>query len=129
MSCVVDGCPNKTFSRSRECPTHIHRRKNGLPYHAPLKYLYHGLTKTPAYRTWAAMKNRTTNPKSQDWRYYGGRGITLCKRWHKFKNFLEDMGERPPHLTLDRVNNNRGYSPSNCRWATKREQRLNQRAR
>ena len=127
-TCSVDGCKNKTFSRALQCPTHIHRRKHGIPLTLPIKYLKHGHVGTLTYRSWAMMKNRCTNPRAQDWRYYGRRGITLCKRWHDFQNFLKDMGERSAiELTLDRKNNERGYSKSNCRWATKIEQRANQR--
>lgn len=75
------------------------------------------------------MKNRCTNPNAEDWKYYGGRGIKLTHRWHDFRNFVKDMGERPNRsLTIDRINNDKGYSKTNCRWATKKQQRQNQRS-
>lgn len=75
------------------------------------------------------MHTRTTNPKSQYWDHYGGRGITACERWRSFENFLADMGERPEGRTLDRIDPDGNYEPGNCRWATASEQMLNQRAR
>lgn len=81
---------------------------------------------SPEYRCWQALKNRCSNPKSQDWSYYGGRGITVCDRWLDFENFLYDMGRRPSALhTLDRKNVNKGYYKRNCRWATRRQQSQN----
>ena len=80
---------------------------------------------SPTYHSWAAMIKRCTNPNSQGWRYYGGRGITVCDRWQKFQNFLADMGERPFGMSLERKDNDRGYDPSNCEWADRHTQRLN----
>ena len=79
------------------------------------------------YMVWTNMKDRCANPNYHHYKDYGGRGITVCKRWMKFENFLEDIGECPPGLTLERENNNKGYYPDNCRWATKKEQAKNKR--
>lgn len=83
---------------------------------------------TPEYRSWQMMKNRCLNPRARDYVYYGGRGVTLCKRWLLFENFLADMGRRPsPEYTLERRNPNRGYTPRNCVWATRLTQARNRR--
>jgi len=87
----------------------------------------HHKSDTKIYKLWQSMKGRCLIPGSNKYEYYGGRGITVCKRWLKFKNFYKDMGDRPEGLTLDRINNNKGYSPSNCKWATKKEQMRNKR--
>lgn len=79
------------------------------------------------YDTWDAMKQRCSNPNNRAYHNYGGRGITVCQRWLTFENFLADMGERPEHRSLDRIDNDRNYEPGNCRWATKRQQENNTR--
>lgn len=74
------------------------------------------------------MKDRCCNPRSKDWHNYGGRGITICDRWRlSFASFLEDMGEKPAGTSIDRIDNEQGYYPENCRWATPKEQRANSR--
>ena len=83
---------------------------------------------TPTYRAWACMLNRCRNPKRPDFPDYGGRGIKVCEQWLDFRNFLASMGERPsPKHSLDRINNTGHYEPSNCRWATLKEQARNKR--
>lgn len=94
--------------------------------------LQHGESRpeTPEYRAWKAMLTRCGNPNTAAWANYGGRGITVCLRWiDSYDNFLADMGRKPtPRHSLDRYPNNDGnYDPGNCRWATRKEQNLNQR--
>lgn len=85
----------------------------------------HGMTGTPTFISWQEMHTRCSNPSRDFWHRYGGRGITVCKRWNSFEAFYADMGPRPPGTSLERKDGNKGYSKSNCCWATQKEQCLN----
>jgi hypothetical protein len=108
FSCGRSGCYRGEVSA-------IKRTKHGLSYH-------------PLYSLWSEMLRRCENPKAQNYRMYGGRGIAVCERWHTFAHFLEDMPPRPSRAyTLDRVNNDLGYQSGNCAWKTAVEQSRNTR--
>jgi hypothetical protein len=89
----------------------------------------HGMNKTPEHRAWVGMKQRCTNQKKRDYRWYGAMGVKVCDEWmHSFLAFYKHIGPRPsPNHTIDRIKVNGGYEPGNVRWATKQQQMENTR--
>jgi hypothetical protein len=91
------------------------------------KNTVHGYSHTKIHTLWCEMMRRCTIETRREYKNYGGRGITVCDEWKEFQVFLTDMGERPDGCSLDRIDNDKGYSKENCRWATIKEQSRNKR--
>jgi hypothetical protein len=127
--CSIVGCGVATEARGY-CEKHYARlRKHGDPL-VVTRVVGENRTKNPLYKAYHAMLDRCKNPNNTAYAYYGGRGIKVCKRWQGtqgFSNFLEDVGEKPKNLTLERRDNNKGYNPKNCYWADRSQQQYNQR--
>jgi len=112
------GCLRKEDSARRVAANNVLRTIHG--------HRRRGAMRSSTLISWEMMKERCLNPKHKSYKAYGAKGITICERWlHSFKNFLDDMGERPEGTTLDRRDGARGYEPDNCRWATPVEQTNN----
>src|ERR1700740_1627845 len=115
--CLCD-CGNETLVQACNLKYGIIRSCGCLNREVAKQKATHGHTRngqtTKAYRCWANMLQRCYNPDNGAYENYGGRGIKVCRRWHKFENFLADMGESPRRLTLERKDNEKGYCKANC---------------
>ena len=115
------GCLRSKISKESVKVMIESNRANGSPATT------HGKRYESAWTTWSHMLDRCNNPNCSQYSHYGGRGIQVCERWLKFENFYADMGDRPENLSLERTDNSKGYSPDNCKWATKKQQARNTR--
>lgn len=124
--CAIEGCGKPALTRGW-CKAHYQRWwKTGNPISTATRHGHtRNYTDSATYRAWVNMNSRCRYSYVRSYHRYGGRGITVCERWLGFKNFLADMGEKPPGMTLERVNTDGNYEPGNCRWATVHDQSRN----
>lgn len=131
MKCRVSSC-DKSAHCKKLCSGHYHKLKRYGTTKIEKRLYKSGNQSHPLYSTYNGMLNRCSNPNSESYYLYGGRGIKVCERWkgtRGFNNFLKDMGHRPDGYTIDRIDNNIGYDPNNCRWVNNTLQSVNKRKR
>lgn len=125
ITCKEDNCEKKHHAKDL-CRLHYLRFKK----YGSTEDTRHHKAGTPEHIAWCRLRQRCNNENDKSYSYYGARGISVCKRWDEFENFIEDMGNRPTNKhSIDRIDNDGNYEPTNCRWVTKAVQNYNKRYR